>query len=201
MVGLSDFDELLHQVREVVFKSQFYPTPESILDFLESSSYEDKVKHLHNAVMLSLSKSKEDWALESLFACGLLLGLIEKFKLLEDDSLPMIDVCWSRVESAFPHKKLVLCNVDCGVMGTRYYGEPGIKVVTNDLQVKAGFRLPISFLPPREFAGVFSQGMFVETKNRKDYTGLPGIRAVITKDKSGGVLAEVQPWLTNSPSA
>lgn len=198
LVGGSRLVDMLRPLKEAIFACQFYPTPESIAEFLGQSLYDDGVKELYSSLSVGLFKRQDEaWVRDVLFALGLLLGFREKFQLNASDPLPMIDVCWAHVESAFPQKKtkLLVCNVDCGKMASRYYGDRVIKILTNDLKVKAGFKLPVAFFLPKEFFGIMSFGMFAGTENFED-AGEPGSRAILSKDSVGSVLSEVGPLLS-----
>ncbi len=74
---------------------------------------------------------------------------------------------------------LWFCNVDCGFK---------INVVTNSEKFKPNDYVVIAYLPPKEFSGHISEGMFVDAKvGKKGELGLGEIRTIA--DKLGEVEA------------
>ncbi len=74
---------------------------------------------------------------------------------LGDDPAYAVDIRVGEVMSVHRHpdaERLLICNVNVG---------RAITVVTNDLTVREGDRVAVALLPPAEFRGVVSEGMFV----------------------------------------
>ena len=73
-----------------------------------------------------------------------------------NDPIVSIDIKVGEIMSVSKHPKnegLMICNVNIG--------KRAIQVVTNDLTVKDGNNVAISFLPPETFGGLVSEGMFL----------------------------------------
>ena len=84
-------------------------------------------------------------------------GLPDRLMLGEDDD-PVIgvDIQVGELVSVSKHPRtdnLMVCNVN---LGTR-----AITVITNDLSVKDNDRVGVALLPPSEFMGISSEGMFL----------------------------------------
>ncbi len=72
-----------------------------------------------------------------------------------EDPAHAVDIRVGEVMSVHKHPgadRLLICNVNVG---------RAITVVTNDLTVREGDRVAVALLPPAEFRGVVSEGMFV----------------------------------------
>ncbi len=84
-------------------------------------------------------------------------NLKNRFKLGKiNDPIIGIDIKTGKIMSVGKHPKtdtLMVCNVNIG--------DRAITVVTNDLSVKEGNKVAVSLLPPANFMGVSSEGMFI----------------------------------------
>jgi len=72
------------------------------------------------------------------------------------DPIIGIDIIVGEVMSSIKHPradKLQICNVDIGGRS--------VKVITNDPMVKKGDRVAVALLPPQNFMGITSEGMFL----------------------------------------
>lgn len=72
------------------------------------------------------------------------------------DPIIGVDIIVGEVMSSSRHPKadkLQICNVNIG--------DRSIRVVTNDLKVKGGDRVAVALLPPQNFMGITSEGMFL----------------------------------------
>lgn len=75
------------------------------------------------------------------------------------DPIIGVDVVVGEVMSSTKHpraNRLQICNVNIG--------DRSIKVVTNDLKVKMGDQVAVVLLPPQNFMGITSEGMFLGTE-------------------------------------
>lgn len=73
-----------------------------------------------------------------------------------NDPVIGVDIKVGEVMSAGKHPnadKLLVCNVNIG--------DRAVTVVTNDLSVKEGHRVAVALLPPVNFRGITSEGMFL----------------------------------------
>lgn len=73
-----------------------------------------------------------------------------------NDPIVAIDIKVGEIMSANKHSQnndLMICNVNLG--------KRAIKVVTNDSTVKKGNNVAIAMLPPENFSGIVSEGMFL----------------------------------------
>lgn len=98
---------------------------------------------------LPLSKMK--------FFFNTIQGLPNRLKLGEiDDPVIGVDIVVGELSSVSKHQKtdnLMVCNVNIG--------KRAITVITNDLTVKDNDHVAVSLLPPSEFMGIASEGMFL----------------------------------------
>ncbi|MDI9623710.1 MAG: tRNA-binding protein [Methanothermobacter sp.] len=75
------------------------------------------------------------------------------------DPIIGVDIIVGEVMSSTKHPRatrLQICNVNIG--------DRSIKVVTNDLKVKMGDHVAVALLPPQNFMGITSEGMFLGTE-------------------------------------
>jgi uncharacterized protein len=112
--------------------------------FLERGSREEKEK-----IEDVLSKIK--------FFLNIIIGLKTRFKMGEiKDPIIGIDIKKGEILSVFSHPRadgLMISNVNLR--------ERVITVVTNDLQVRKGDQVAVALLPPENFMGTISEGMFL----------------------------------------
>jgi predicted RNA-binding protein with EMAP domain len=98
---------------------------------------------------LPLSKMK--------FFFNTIRGLPDRLMLGEiDDPVIGVDIVVGELVSVSKHQKtdnLMVCNVNLG--------KRAITVITNDLTVKDNDHVAVSLLPPSEFMGIASEGMFL----------------------------------------
>lgn len=125
-------------------------------EFLKLVNREEKGK-------LGESISKIKFALNTISSIDkrLLLGKV-------DDPIVGIDIKRGEVVSLMKHPnadKLHVCNVNLG--------DRAATVVTNDLKVKEGNKVGVALLPPANFMGITSEGMFLGVNNTvlKDVEG------------------------------
>ncbi len=98
------------------------------------------------------------------FALNILYNLESRLRLPEDPSFA-VDIRLGEIMSVAKHPnadRLKICNVDIGRM---------ITVVTNIQSVKEGCKLPVALLPPAEFRGIVSDGMFLSSQCRDGENG------------------------------
>ncbi|MCD7782059.1 MAG: tRNA-binding protein [Methanosphaera sp.] len=127
---------------------------DSILEDLGGEGYYQKFmaevkKDDREKLELPLAKIK--------FFFNIIHGLSDRISLGEiDDPIMGIDICVGEIVSVSNHPKtdtLKVCNVNLG--------QRAITVITNDLTVKDNDRVGVSLLPPSEFFGLTSEGMFL----------------------------------------
>jgi hypothetical protein len=120
------------------------------------------------------------------FALNILYNLDSRLRLPEDPAYA-VDVRLGEIMSVSKHPdadRLKICNVDIGRM---------ITVVTNIQSVKEGCKLPVALLPPAEFRGVVSDGMFLSDKCRD--SGENGSLPALDDDEINNVRKEVLSYL------
>ena len=147
-----------------------------ILEILGGDKWASKLK----AMKLS------DMAIASVkFCLNILYNLEARLKLPAEPEYA-VDVRVGEVESVMKHpraEKLRICNVNVGKV---------ITVVTNIADVKEGEKLPVALLPPAEFFGVVSEGMFL-SHNLKE--GKPGELPELTDEERNNARKEVLKYL------
>ncbi len=105
---------------------------------------------------------------------------------LPDDPAYAVDIRIGEIKSVMKHPradKLKVCNVNVGRVVT---------VVTNIHDVKENEKLAVALLPPTEFFGVVSEGMFA-SHNIKD--GNPGALPELTEEELNSIRKEVLLYL------
>lgn len=194
---LRGLDAEMKAMRETLYSLSYYPDPMSIRDYLKISKYSllaaafsEKLKRL-----MPDEGSKPSIATQTALYCLRILKDVEARMELKDP-LCMIDVFYGEVITASKliPGKLQLCLVDAGSEGNGYYGGRSLKVVTNDLSIKAGHVIPVALLPPREVGGVVSEGMFITERKDSDKT-LVGKRPTIGEE-AGAALGIVGEFLS-----
>ncbi|RLF25653.1 MAG: tRNA-binding protein [Thermoplasmata archaeon] len=105
-----------------------------------------------------------------LFHLGIIAGLGRRLSLGRiDDPVVAVDLYAGEVQASHEHPEirgLKVCRV--------WVGRP-MTVVTNDLSVEEGDRVGVAVLPPREFGGIISEGMFLGHGGvRRGVRGEPG---------------------------
>ncbi len=103
-------------------------------------------------------RQKLEYSLANIkFFFNIIYGLADRIKLGEiDDPVMGIDISVGEVVSVSNHPNtdtLKVCNVNLS--------KRAITVITNDLTVKDNDRVAVSLLPPSEFFGITSEGMFL----------------------------------------
>ncbi|NPA75167.1 MAG: tRNA-binding protein [Euryarchaeota archaeon] len=120
------------------------------------------------------------------FALNILYNLDSRLHLPEDPAYA-VDIRLGEIMSVGKHPnadRLKICNVDIGRM---------ITVVTNISSVKEGCKLPVALLPPAEFRGVVSDGMFLSDRCRE--TGENGSLPELSEDELNNARKEVLSYL------
>lgn len=163
----------LKVMRETLYGLSYYPDPMSIKDYLKLSKYSLLAAAFAGKLRRLLpDENKPSMATQTILYCLRILEGVEGRMDLKDP-LCMIDAFYGEVMTAsklVPGKLLLLCLVDAGP-GNGYYGGKSLKVVTNDLSIKADRILPVAMLPPREVGGVVSEGMFMDGGGDKSLVG------------------------------
>jgi predicted RNA-binding protein with EMAP domain len=119
------------------------------------------------------------------FCMNILYNLESRLHLPEDPAYA-VDIRVGEIDSVMKHpkaNKLKVCNVNVGRM---------ITVVTNIENVKDGEKLPVALLPPAEFFGVVSEGMFL-SHNLKD--GKPGELPKLDEEELNNARKEILKYL------
>ncbi len=119
------------------------------------------------------------------FCLNILYNLENRLR-LPDSPEYAVDIRVGEIESVMKHTsadKLRICNVNVGKV---------ITVVTNIPDVKEGEKLAVALLPPAEFFGVVSEGMFL-SHNLKE--GNPGELPELTDEERNNARKEVLAYL------
>lgn len=117
--------------------------------------------------------------------------LPERIK-LPDEPVNTVDVYYVKIISKEKHPKADKLWVTYVTDGRRNY-----RVVTNDPNVKPKDIVPMAYLPPREFMGVISEGMFVGgngIRKEKDETKI-GERPQLTDKEKNNVVKEIYQYI------
>ena len=119
------------------------------------------------------------------FCLNILYNLESRLR-LPDDPAYSVDIRIGEIESVMKHPnadKLRICNVNVGRV---------ITVVTNIENVKEGEKLAVALLPPAEFFGVVSEGMFVSHSIKE---GKPGELPELSEEEINNIRKEVLGYL------
>ena len=181
-----DFLAAAKIVRQDLFSAAYYPDIMSLRDFLKNQSYTETT--------LAFLKLFPMESLELKFDARVLVGAEQR--LAYTDILSMIDTAYCEIKSVTKHtgsKNLFVCNVDAGPFSS-YYGGSHLKIVTNIAGLKPGKILPLAFLPPRDFFGLVSEGMFLG-ETAPDSAKI-GQRAIVDQHEAGTALTAVSEYLS-----
>lgn len=143
--------------QELIETPQMKELKEKALEIIEALGGEDwYVKFLELADKSEREKVEESIA-KVRFFLNTILNLDKRLALGKiNDPVIAVDIKVGEVMSAGKHPnadKLLVCNVNIG--------DRAITVVTNDLSVKEGHRVAVALLPPANFRGITSEGMFL----------------------------------------
>lgn len=119
------------------------------------------------------------------FCLNILYNLDSRLR-LPDDPVYSVDIRIGEIESIMKHPnadKLRICNVNVGRV---------ITVVTNINNVKEGEKLAVALLPPAEFRGVVSEGMFLSHDLKE---GKPGTLPKLSDEEINNVKKEILGYL------
>lgn len=129
----------------------------SVDEIIENIGGEDYAKKFQSELNRQ-EREKLDLPLAKMkFFFNTIRGLPDRLKLGEiDDPVIGVDIQVGQLVSVSKHQKtdnLMVCNVNLG--------KRAITVITNDLTVKDNDKVGVALLPPSEFMGVASEGMFL----------------------------------------
>ncbi len=147
-----------------------------ILNLLGGNDWVKKLKSMKFSA-LAISNIK--------FCLNILYNLENRLKLPPEPEYA-VDIRIGEIESVMKHpqaNKLRICNVNVGKV---------ITVVTNIETVKEGEKLPVALLPPAEFFGVVSEGMFLSHNGKE---GKPGELPKLTDEERNNAKKEVLKYL------
>jgi predicted RNA-binding protein with EMAP domain len=164
---LSDMADFLRSIRALCVK---------ILDLLGG---EDWSKNLRRMKFSEISIS------HIRFCLNILYNLEARLRLPPNPEYA-VDIRVGEIESVMKHPravKLRICNVNVGKV---------ITVVTNIENVKEGEKLAVALLPPVEFFGTVSEGMFLSHAQKY---GEPGEIPELTDDERNNARKEVLKYL------
>jgi predicted RNA-binding protein with EMAP domain len=148
----------------------------NLLNALGGNDWAKKLKDMRYG-QLSIANIK--------FCLNILYNLENRLK-LPDEPEYAVDIRVGEIESVMKHPnadKLRICNVNVGKV---------ITVVTNIVDVKEGEKLAVALLPPAEFFGVVSEGMFLSHNLKK---GNPGELPELTDEERKNARKEVLAYL------
>ncbi|EHR79656.1 tRNA-binding protein [Thermococcus litoralis DSM 5473] len=143
--------------QELIDTPQMKELKEKALGIIEALGGEDwYIKFLELADRSEREKVEESIARVRFFL-NTILNLDKRLALGKiNDPVIAVDIKVGEVMSAGKHPnadKLLVCNVNIG--------DRAVTVVTNDLTVKEGHRVAVALLPPANFRGITSEGMFL----------------------------------------
>jgi len=143
--------------QELIDTPQMKELKEKALGIIEALGGEDwYIKFLELADRNEREKVEESIA-KVRFFLNTILNLDKRLALGKiNDPVIAVDIKVGEVMSAGKHPnadKLLVCNVNIG--------DRAVTVVTNDLTVKEGHRVAVALLPPANFRGITSEGMFL----------------------------------------
>ncbi|MCA6214380.1 MAG: hypothetical protein PWP49_916 [Thermococcaceae archaeon] len=143
--------------QELIDTPQMKALKEKALGIIEALGGEDwYIKFLELADKSEREKVEESIA-KVRFFLNTILNLDKRLELGKiNDPVIAVDIKVGEVMSAGKHPnadRLLVCNVNIG--------DRAITVVTNDLTVKEGHRVAVALLPPANFRGITSEGMFL----------------------------------------
>ncbi|AWX33410.1 tRNA-binding protein [Methanosphaera sp. BMS] len=129
----------------------------SMDEIIENLGGEDYAKKFQSELNRQ-EREKLDLPLSKMkFFFNTIRGLPDRLMLGEiDDPVIGVDIVVGELVSVSKHQKtdnLMVCNVNLG--------KRAITVITNDLTVKDNDHVAVSLLPPSEFMGIASEGMFL----------------------------------------
>lgn len=129
----------------------------SVDDIIENLGGEDYAKKFQSELNRQ-EREKLDLPLSKMkFFFNTIRGLPDRLMLGEiDDPVIGVDIVVGELVSVSKHQQtdnLMVCNVNLG--------KRAITVITNDLTVKDNDHVAVSLLPPSEFMGIASEGMFL----------------------------------------
>ncbi|MDO5826041.1 MAG: tRNA-binding protein [Methanosphaera sp. rholeuAM130] len=129
----------------------------SVDEIIENLGGEDYAKKFQSELNRQ-EREKLDLPLAKMkFFINTIRGLPDRLMLGEiNDPVIGVDIMAGELVSVSKHQKtdnLMVCNVNLG--------KRAITVITNDLTVKDNDRVAVSLLPPSEFMGIASEGMFL----------------------------------------
>ena len=129
----------------------------SVDEIIENLGGEDYAKKFQSELNRQ-EREKLDLPLSKMkFFFNTIRGLPDRLMLGEiDDPVIGVDIVVGELVSVSKHQKtdnLMVCNVNLG--------KRAITVITNDLSVKDNDHVAVSLLPPSEFMGIASEGMFL----------------------------------------
>ncbi|MBO8175502.1 MAG: tRNA-binding protein [Thermococcus sp.] len=147
-----------------------YLDPKELIDTPQMKALKEKAQGIIEALggedwhhkFLSLADKNEKEKVEEAvakvrFFLNTILNLDKRLALGKiNDPVIAVDIKVGEVMSVGKHPnadRLLVCNVNIG--------DRAITVVTNDLTVKEGNRVAVALLPPANFRGIVSEGMFL----------------------------------------
>ncbi|WP_457754057.1 tRNA-binding protein [Thermococcus sp.] len=147
-----------------------YLDPKELIDTPQMEALKEKAQGIIEALggeewhhkFLSLADKSEKEKVEEAIAkvrffLNTILNLDKRLALGKiNDPVIAVDIKVGEVMSVGKHPnadRLLVCNVNIG--------DRAITVVTNDLTVKEGNRVAVALLPPANFRGIVSEGMFL----------------------------------------
>jgi len=147
-----------------------YLDPKELVDTPQMKTLKEKAQGIIEALggedwhhkFLSLADKNEKKKVEEAvakvrFFLNTILNLDKRLALGKiNDPVIAVDIKVGKVMSVGKHPnadRLLVCNVNIG--------NRAITVITNDLTVKEGNRVAVALLPPANFRGIISEGMFL----------------------------------------
>ncbi len=167
----------------------------------EQLAESDQVKELIETVNILWEKLQKNireieekepiYAKKLVHLINIIKTLPERIMLL-DEPVNAVDVYYVKIISKEKHPKADKLWVTYVTNGRKNY-----RVVTNDPNVKPKDIVPMAYLPPREFMGVISEGMFVGSngiRKEKDESKI-GERPQLTDKEKNNIVKEIYQYI------
>ncbi|MGC9517184.1 MAG: hypothetical protein ACP5C3_05745 [Methanomicrobiales archaeon] len=165
--ALKNAREMIPEIQSLRYS---YLEPDDIINSSQMEVLEEKIDNIKESLggsdwnhkfLEQTRRDEKDKVEESIskikFFLNIFKNLKNRFKLGKiNDPIIGIDIITGKIMSVGKHPKtndLMVCNVNIG--------NRAITVVTNDLNIKEENNIAVSILPPANFMGVSSEGMFL----------------------------------------
>ncbi|MHA1616183.1 MAG: hypothetical protein ACTSX9_02625 [Candidatus Njordarchaeales archaeon] len=188
---LEEILKLLNRIR------YFYLPKQELIQQEYFRKLEEKAQKLYHTLMGNydeVKKISENLAKWLRFVLRNLLSLKERLISYPDDPASAVQRCFVNILSITKHPRADKLRVALVTDGSEKF-----EIITNDPSVKAGEVVLLAFLPPKEFHGVVSEGMFLGPDGiRKGSAENVGESPTISEEESRKILSEIYSFIKPS---